>query len=232
MDIGIHSLTECVKGNTVLDNINLEMHSGTVYGLAGDECSGKTMLMRAICGLIHPASGYVEIDGKVIGRDISCPESVGSTTEKMPFIRNFTGIDNLKTLASIRKKIGEKEIRAVMAEIGLVSIDKRPYRKYPPEMKRKLGIAAAVMEHPDIILLDEPFNDLDDGGVTRVKRIIRNERARGALIIIACRNTEELYEAADQFVRIEDGAVKEITPCGSGLYSENGGIRDMAVILN
>lgn len=212
MNIKIHNLTKCIKDNTVLDNVNLELQSGTVYGFKGVNGSGKTMLMRAICGLIYPSSGYVEIDGKVLGKDISFPESVGVLIENPSFIRNFTGAENLKALASIQKRIGEEEIRTALNEVGLNPDDKRPYRKYSLGMKQKLGVAAAVMEHPALIVLDEPLNALDEDGVTRVKRIIQNEKSRGSLIIIACHDAAELYEIADQIVEIECGIVKGITP--------------------
>ena len=150
------------------------------------------MLMRAICGLITPDSGIIDINGKILGKDISFPESIGVLIENPAFIGNYTGFKNLKVLASIQNRIGDEQIRKALEDIGLDPDDKRTYRKYSLGMKQKLGIAAAVMENPDIIILDEPINALDDVSVEKVHDILEEQKKRGAVIIIACHDKEEL----------------------------------------
>lgn len=207
MVIKIENYTKTIKKSIVLNNINLNLYSGNVYGFKGVNGSGKTMLMRAICGLIYPTSGYVTIDNKVLGKDISFPESVGVLIENPSFINNYTGKGNLELLASIRKVIGSDTVDETLLNVGLHPDDKRIYRKYSLGMKQKLGIAAAVMESPDLIILDEPLNALDTEGVALVKKIIKNEKARGALIIISCHDAADLYEMSDCIISLEDGKV-------------------------
>lgn len=207
MKIIVQNYTKKIKNNVVLDNVSVEMQSGFVYGLKGVNGSGKTMLMRAICGLIYPTSGKVIIDDKVIGKDISFPESVGILIENPAFLKNYTGFGNLKLLAEIQNKIDDNTIRQVLDNVGLDPDDKRVYRKYSLGMKQKLGIAAAVMESPEIIILDEPLNALDAEGVNRVKNIIAEQKEKGALIIVACHNANELIEISDYIISIENGSI-------------------------
>ena len=152
--IVIKGLNKKIKGSPVLTDINLEFNGGKVYGLKGKNGSGKTMLMRAVSGLITADSGTVTINGEVLGKQISFPRSIGVLIENPAFISNYTGFKNLSVLASIQKRIGVDRIRQTLEEVGLDPDDKRTYRKYSLGMKQRLGIAAAVMEYPDIIILD------------------------------------------------------------------------------
>ena len=198
MYIKITDVNKTIKKAPILRDINLEFTGGKVYGLRGKNGSGKTMLMRAICGLITPDSGIIDINGKILGKDISFPESIGVLIENPAFIGNYTGFKNLKVLASIQNRIGDEQIRKALEDIGLDSDDKRTYRKYSLGMKQKLGIAAAVMENPDIIILDEPINALDDVSVEKVHDILEEQKKRGAVIIIACHDKEELDQLSDR----------------------------------
>ena len=197
MYIKITDVNKTIKKAPILRDINLEFTGGKVYGLRGKNGSGKTMLMRAICGLITPDSGIIDINGKILGKDISFPESIG----------NYTGFKNLKVLASIQNRIGDEQIRKALEDIGLDPDDKRTYRKYSLGMKQKLGIAAAVMENPDIIILDEPINALDDVSVEKVHDILEEQKKRGAVIIIACHDKEELDQLSDEIIEISDGKI-------------------------
>ena len=205
--IQLQNVTKRIKENTVLDNVSYTFKSGFVYGLYGQNGSGKTMLMRAICGLITPDSGIIDINGKILGKDISFPESIGVLIENPAFIGNYTGFKNLKVLASIQNRIGDEQIRKALEDIGLDPDDKRTYRKYSLGMKQKLGIAAAVMENPDIIILDEPINALDDVSVEKVHDILEEQKKRGAVIIIACHDKEELDQLSDEIIEISDGRI-------------------------
>ena len=207
MKIEIKNYTKIIKGSTVLDNINVVFESGKIYGLKGKNGSGKTMLMRAISGLIRPSSGEVMIENEVLGRDISFPRSIGVLIENPAFLANETGFSNLRMLADLGEGVSKEDIEAVLSELGLDSKDKKSYKKYSLGMKQKLGIAAAVMEHPDIIILDEPINALDQDSVEVVKKIIIRERDRGAVIILACHDTEELEYLSDEIVCIQDGKI-------------------------
>lgn len=207
MYIKITDVNKTIKKAAILRDINLEFTGGKVYGLRGKNGSGKTMLMRAICGLITPDSGIIDINGKILGKDISFPESIGVLIENPAFIGNYTGFKNLKVLASIQNRIGDEQIRKALEDIGLDPDDKRTYRKYSLGMKQKLGIAAAVMENPDIIILDEPINALDDVSVEKVHDILEEQKKRGAVIIIACHDKEELDQLSDEIIEISDGRI-------------------------
>ena len=207
MYIKITDVNKTIKKAPILMDINLEFTGGKVYGLRGKNGSGKTMLMRAICGLITPDSGIIDINGKILGKDISFPESIGVLIENPAFIGNYTGFKNLKVLASIQNRIGDEQIRKALEDIGLDPDDKRTYRKYSLGMKQKLGIAAAVMENPDIIILDEPINALDDVSVEKVHDILEEQKKRGAVIIIACHDKEELDQLSDEIIEISDGRI-------------------------
>lgn len=195
------------KSAEVLKNINLTLESGKVIGLKGKNGSGKTMLMRAISGLILPTSGKVYINDKELGRQISFPPSIGILIENPSFISNYTGFKNLKILASIQNRISDDGIRDAIRKVGLDPDDKRTFKKYSLGMKQRLGIAAAIMERPDIVILDEPINALDEAGAGLIKGLLDELKANGSLIIIACHDTEELNYLSDEIYEIYDGEI-------------------------
>lgn len=207
MSIHVCSYTKTIKGITVLDGITCSFEPGRVYGLQGKNGSGKTMLLRAISGLILPTSGYVSIDGKVVGEDMAFPPSIGLLIETPSFIARYTGMKNLELLATLKGKASASRIREVLEQVGLDPADKRPYRKYSLGMNQRLGIACAVMEEPDIVLLDEPFNALDPSGVAGVKDVIGHMRERGATIIVACHDADELLSVSDEIITLAEGRI-------------------------
>lgn len=168
-EIILENLSKTIKGTIVLNDINLKMQSGSIYGLRGKNGSGKTMLMRCICGLIVPSSGRVIIDGKELRKDFMFSQRMGVLIENPTFLPQYTGYKNLKILASLAGNISEEEIRCALKKTGLDPDDKRSYKKYSLGMKQKLGIANAIMGEPDIIILDEPINALDEESVEKVK---------------------------------------------------------------
>ena len=196
-----------LKDEFLLDNINIKMESGKIYGMCGRNGSGKTMLMRAIAGLIK-VTGTVDIDGKILGKDEMFPPSIGILIENPSFIANYTGFKNLKILASIQNKISDEEIREAIRKVGLKPDDPRTFKKYSLGMKQRLGIAAAIMEDPDIIILDEPINALDDMGTEQVRDILMKHKERGALIIIACHDADELNFLSDEIIEIAEGRIQ------------------------
>ena len=206
MKIVLRSVSKEIKGVKVLDNINYEFTSGKVYGLKGKNGSGKTMLMRAVSGLIK-VKGEVEIDGKILGKDFTFPPSIGILIENPSFVGEYTGLKNLEMLACIKDQIGIEDIKKTIKQVGLDPEDKRTYRKYSLGMKQKLGIAAAIMENPDIIILDEPINALDEAGAKQVHKILEEQKERGAIIIIACHDKEELEMLSDEIIEISEGRI-------------------------
>lgn len=206
--IEITDLVKDIKGKRIIDHVTLHLESGKITGLKGVNGSGKTMLMRLVCGLITPTSGSIVINGKRLGKDITFPESVGILIENPAFLDAYSGFENLKLLASIKHRIGPEEIRQTIARVGLDPDDKKKYRKYSLGMKQRLGIAAAVMEEPDIIILDEPTNALDSDGVAMLKEILHDQRERGALVLISCHDLPTLQELSDEIYLMESGALR------------------------
>lgn len=199
-----------MSNTNVLDNINLKLQSGKIYGFVGKNGSGKTMLMRAICGLINPTSGEVVIDSKVLGKDISFPDNVGILIENPGFIPSYSGFKNLKYLARIRNKISDEDIKSVISMVGLNPEDKKSYRKYSLGMKQKLGIACAIMENPNLLILDEPFNALDEETVDNIRNIIKSKKNKENIIILSCHDSEEIENLCDEIIEIKLGKITKI----------------------
>jgi ABC-2 type transport system ATP-binding protein len=207
--VEISNMSKIIKGKNILSHINLSLDSGEGYGLYGHNGSGKSMLLRAIAGLIHPTEGTVTVFGKKVGEDISFPESLGLIVESVGFWPYYTGFENLKTLASIKSLISDQEIRHSIERVGLNPDDKRTYGKYSLGMKQRLGIAQAIMEKPNLILLDEPTNALDEDGVELIRSVVHDEIDRGATILIASHNKEDLSLLCSKFFKMNDGILKE-----------------------
>ncbi|MDD3279303.1 MAG: ABC transporter ATP-binding protein [Lachnospiraceae bacterium] len=208
MKIEVQHVTKYIRKSMVLQDITLHMESGKIYGLQGPNGSGKTMLMRLLCGLILPTEGTVCIDDKYLGQDISFPDSVGILIENPAFLNDYTGLENLQMLASINKKASLEQLKEVITEVGLDPEDTRKYKKYSLGMKQKLGIACALMEEPELLILDEPFNALDSASIERTKKCIWEQKERGRLIILSCHSAEDLYEMSDEIFIIENGSLK------------------------
>ena len=206
MSIEFKNVSKKLGNNIVINNVNIEIKKGIVTGLKGINGSGKTMMMRLIAGLIYATKGEVIIDGKVLGQDISFPPSIGLMLENPAFLPGYNGFQNLKMLASIKGEIKEEKIDEVLETVGLSAIDKK-YRKYSLGMKQRLGIAAAIMEEPDIILLDEPTNSLDASGVEMVQKIVAREKERGATVILSCHDSALLESMCDEIFNIEVGEI-------------------------
>ena len=212
-EIEVKNLCKTINKNMVLDNINLHMVSGQVYGFQGINGSGKTMFMRALIGLIHPTSGKILINQKELGKNMDFPKSIGFLLENPTFLDMYSGPDNLRLLAGVDNNISadmiNKEIDSLIEEVGLKSAGNKKYKKYSLGMKQRLGIAAAVLGNPDIVVLDEPTNALDDDGKDMVKRIVKMQKERGALVIISCHEMQTLEELSDEIVRLKEGRICE-----------------------
>ena len=207
MELIAKNVSKVIHRKAILSDVNLSLHSGNIYGFVGRNGSGKTMLFRALSGLMSVSTGEITWDGKVLRKDFSVLPSLGIIIENVGLYPSLTGIENLRYLASLTRRVGEPELRDAICRVGLDPDDKRPYRKYSLGMKQRLAIAQAVMECPDVIMLDEPTNALDEEGVTRIRQLILEEKKRGALILLASHNREDIRILTDCLYRIENGFV-------------------------
>lgn len=207
MSIVFDRVTKVIGHNMVIDNINCTMQTGSITGLKGINGSGKTMMMRLIAGLIYPTEGQVIVDGKIIGKEVSFPPSLGVMLENPAFLDTYSGYENLKLLAGINRSISDNDIEQALSRVGLLESKDKKYKKYSLGMKQRLGIAAAIMEHPTILLLDEPTNSLDESGVELVKQIVWEENIRGATVVLSCHDAAILEELADKIISIKHGKI-------------------------
>lgn len=203
----VEHLTKTIQGHTVLNDINLNLTKGKIYGFRGKNGSGKTMLFRAISGLIRPTKGTITVNGKMIGKDISFPENLGLLIENPGFIPEYTGFKNLQILSYIQKKITIEQVENAMVLVGLNPKDKRKYKKYSLGMKQRLGIAQAIMENPDLIILDEPTNSLDGEGTVLINQLFVDLKKAGKTILIASHDRESLYQVSDEIFHIDAGKI-------------------------
>lgn len=209
MDLTANNISRTIKGRLILNNVSLNLKSNNVYGFTGRNGSGKTMLFRALSGLMRIDSGTVTLDGKVLHKDFDILPGLGITIENSGLYSEYTGYKNLKLLAGINKKITDEEIKQALNDVGLDHSDKRTVKKYSMGMKQRLAVAQAVMERPDVLMLDEPTNGLDESGIKLIRDIILRERERGAIILLASHNKEDISELADTLFKVDNGCVTE-----------------------
>lgn len=207
MELLAQEICKKIQNKTILDSITLHLYSGHVYGFAGPNGCGKTMLFRALSGLMSIDSGTITLNGRVLRQDFSVLPSLGIILENVGLYPGLTGFQNLEYLAGMKKEIGKAEIRNALTRVGLDPDDRRTYRKYSLGMKQRLAIAQAIMEKPDIIMLDEPTNALDRNGVKLIRDVILEEKARGALVLLASHNPDDLSLLADQLFEMENGRI-------------------------
>lgn len=211
--IKVDHATKVIKGRTVLDDVSLELERGGTYGFSGVNGSGKTMLFRAIGGLIHLTSGSIEVFGQKIGSDVDFPSDMGIVLGSSGFMDEKTGRRNLEMLASIRGVIGLPEVDDIMRRVGLDPEDVRPFSAYSLGMRQRLSIAQAVMERPQLLILDEPTNALDVDGVDMVIELLLEEHGRGATILVASHNEPKLESLCDRRFRMVGGRVAGEADC-------------------
>jgi ABC-2 type transport system ATP-binding protein len=198
------NVSKKIKDKEILCDINLELESGLIYGFVGRNGSGKTMLFRALAGLMK-IKGEVICNNQMLHRDITILPKLGITLENAGLYPEFTGLKNLKMLAKINNRIGDEEIIDAIKRVGLDPFDKRTYKKYSLGMKQRIVIAQAIMEHPDIIMLDEPSNSLDERGVEDIRKLILEEKERGAMILLASHNKKDINLLADKVYYMDRG---------------------------
>ena len=204
-------ISKTIRGREILSDVSLELYSGKVYGFVGRNGSGKTMLFRALSGLMGLTSGTVRWGDQVLKRDFAVLPNLGIVLENVGLYPNLTGLENLRYLSNIQKKCTQEDLRAVLERVGLDPDDKRTYRKYSLGMKQRLAIAQAIMEKPDVLMLDEPTNGLDDDGVRKIRDLILEEKARGTIVLLASHNQEDIRILSDHLFRIEQGRLEKLS---------------------
>ncbi len=198
-----------IGNQTVLDSVTATFQAGSITGFQGINGSGKTMLLRIIAGLVKPSKGSVAINGKQLWKEISMPESMGALIESPSFLDSYSGIQNLSILASLKDGYEKHTLESALLKVGLNPADKRHYGKYSLGMKQRLGIAAAIMNDPEIVLLDEPTNALDEGGILVLHKVILEQKERGATVLLASHDKEFLESLADNIFLFDEGKVRE-----------------------
>lgn len=216
MSIVFDQVTKVIGGAAVIDHVSCRFPTGQITGLQGVNGSGKTMLLRLIAGLIYPTEGRVVVDGAVLGKDAAFPPSLGVLLEAPAFLPSYTGYDNLRLLAAVKGTAGPRDIETALARVGLQDAQGKKYRKYSLGMKQRLGIAAAILERPGLLLLDEPTNALDGSGVELVKAILREERDRGATVVLASHDGALLEDLAGEIFSLAAGRVTGSRPGKGG----------------
>ena len=209
-EIFVENVTKTFGDQEVLKTVCVKFEMGKIYGIVGRNGSGKTVLLKCICGLLYPQAGTVTVGGKVVGKDVDYPENIGFIIEAPGFLPRYSGLKNLKYLASVRGKVKEYEIRKYMELVGLNPDDKKHVGNYSLGMKQRLGIAQALMENPDILILDEPMNALDNNGVEEMRTILLKMKEQGKLIIIASHVRDDIDILCDEVYGIDAGIMKKI----------------------
>ena len=206
--IEVQNVVKRFRDQVVLKNVSISFEKGQIHGIVGRNGSGKTVLFKCICGLMHPEEGVILVNGKRVGRDVDMPEDIGAIIEAPGFLPNYSGYKNLRFLANIRRQVGKEEILNVLKTVGLDPESRKHVGKYSLGMRQRLGIAQAIMEDPEILILDEPMNGLDNAGVQDIRALLLGLKTQGKTILLASHNHEDIAALCDT-VHEMDGGVLE-----------------------
>lgn len=209
--IELTGVRKCFGSEEVLKRLDFSVERGSVYGIVGNNGSGKTVLMKCICGFLPVTEGLVKVGGKYIGREIDFPQSLGVIIETPGFLVNMSGRRNLEILADLRGKLGREQITEALLRVGLDPSLKRAVGKYSLGMRQRLGIAQAIMENPELLILDEPFNGLDKHGVDEIRELLLYEKRRGKTILLASHNSEDIRILCDRVFEMDAGVMREVS---------------------
>ena len=201
------NVSKRIKGKQILTQVSLSLEEGNVYGLTGENGAGKTMLLKILCGLVKPTSGTIIYRGRCLQKEMEILPSVGIMLENAGLYPEWNALKNLTWLASVRKQVGESEIRTALERTGINPSDKKQFNKYSLGNRQRILLAQAIMEKPEVLLLDEPINALDDKGVELFKHIIRQECDRGAIVLIASHQMKILSDITGKVFRLENGRI-------------------------
>ena len=205
--IEVQNVVKRFRDQVVLKNVSISFEKGQIHGIVGRNGSGKTVLFKCICGLMHPEEGVIFVNGKRVGRDVDMPEDIGAIIEAPGFLPNYSGYKNLRFLANIRRKIGKEEILNVLKTVGLDPESRKHVGKYSLGMRQRLGIAQAIMEDPEILILDEPMNGLDNAGVQDIRALLLELKAQGKTILLANHNHEDIAALCDTVHEMDGGVL-------------------------
>lgn len=205
--IEVQNVVKRFRDQVVLKNVLISFEKGKIHGIVGRNGSGKTVLFKCICGLMHPEEGVILVNGKRVGRDVDMPEDIGAIIEAPGFLPNYSGYKNLRFLANIRRKIGKEEILNVLRTVGLDPESRKHVGKYSLGMRQRLGIAQAIMEDPEILILDEPMNGLDNAGVQDIRALLLELKAQGKTILLASHNHEDIAALCDTVHEMDGGVL-------------------------
>lgn len=208
--VEISHVTKRFGEDLVLKEVNLALAWGKVYGIVGNNGSGKTVLMKCICGFMPATTGTIRVFGKQVGKDVDFPESLGVIIETPGFLTNLTGSRNLEILADMRRQITKADVRIAMRKVGLDPDMRKPVAKYSLGMRQRLGIAQAIMEDPQLLVLDEPFNGLDKNGVAEIRKILLELKAEGKTILLASHNEEDIRILCDEVYEMDGGVMRRM----------------------
>ena len=208
--ISVKNLSKDFGQERVLHNVTRDFEKGKIHGIVGNNGSGKTVLMKCICGFLIPDSGSITVNGERVGVDVDFPRDIGLIIETPGFLPNMTGVKNLEILASLNKKIGLEEIAASIRRVGLDPLMKKPVGKYSLGMRQRLGIAQAIMEDPTLLILDEPLNGLDKHGVREMRQLIKGLKEQGKTILLASHNQGDIDELCDTVCEMDAGVMTMI----------------------
>lgn len=209
--IEIEGVNLTLSKQQILKEITLKLEPGKIYGVVGKNGSGKSMLFKCICGFIRPQTGTIKVFGKLIGKERDFPENTGILIEAPGFIPYYSGYKNLKLLADLNGTCGREQIEKYMNLVGLDSKMKKPVKKYSLGMKQRLGIAQAVMEEPDLIIMDEPMNALDKEGILEMREFFKKLRECGKTILLTSHNFEDIQVLCDRVYEMEHGCMRELS---------------------
>lgn len=204
--IVLENVVKKFKDYTALRGISISFEKGKIHGIIGRNGSGKTVMMKCICGLMHPDSGKITVNGKVIGKEVDIANDIGAIIEAPGFLPNYSGYRNLKFLADIKRVIGKQEIISAMKTVGLDPDNRKHVGKYSLGMRQRLGLAQAIMENPRILILDEPMNGLDRKGVEEMREMLISFREQGKTVLLASHNREDIDILCDTVHEMEDGS--------------------------
>ena len=208
--ISVRNLSKDFGQDRVLKCVTRDFESGKIHGIVGNNGSGKTVLMKCICGFLLPTEGTVIVNGRRVGKDVDFPPDLGVIIETPGFLPGVTGVKNLEILASLNKKIGLSEIADAIRRVGLDPHMKKPVGKYSLGMRQRLGIAQAIMEDPKLLILDEPLNGLDKHGVAEMRKLIKGLSAEGKTILLASHNQGDIDELCDTVCEMDAGVMTAI----------------------
>lgn len=208
--IEITNLCKSFKETKVLNDITIKIKKGNIIGIIGRNGSGKTVLFKCICGLVSPTKGTVKINNKILGKDMDIPDNIGVIIETPGFLPNYNGFKNLKFLAMIKNQISNEHIKDTIKLVGLNPDSKKHVGKYSLGMRQRLGIAQAIMENPDILILDEPMNGLDNKGVKDMRKLFLSLKEQGKTILLASHNKEDIEVLCDEVYMMDKGILTQI----------------------